>query len=113
MLDNVMTWLVTALVLLVAGWGGVQKGRADRERKRTEEAEALLSRSKVQQSIGQVADSIKDELIVSQRENIAKQKKVVQAIDELEQKENQDDKARGQEQIVNDLNVDFNSRRRP
>ena len=112
MLGNVMTWVVTVVVALLAAWGGIQKGKADRERKRAEEAEAALSRSKVQQSIGQVADRIKDELIGRQRENAKAAKDIEQRLEQIA-KEDPDEKARQQEKLVNDLNTGFNSRRRP
>ncbi|PKL14800.1 MAG: hypothetical protein CVV52_00410 [Spirochaetae bacterium HGW-Spirochaetae-8] len=82
-MDNLVMWIVAAVVAVLAGWGGAQKGKADRERRRAEEAESALSLAKVKQSIGEAADQIKDELAVKKKTNDKAKEEVIQSISDI------------------------------
>jgi len=79
MLDNVITWILTIAVALLAAWSGLLKRKVSRAEKRAMNAEAKAGQASIQESVTKVASDIKDE-ISGNKQQIDKNQKAEEAL---------------------------------
>jgi hypothetical protein len=71
------------LFLVLLSLLGIEKKKAEKERKAREEAEAQRDRLRVMDTINRAADEIKDDLASKQRQVDEKQKGVIKSISDI------------------------------
>lgn len=110
---NIIIGIATALFALLLGLLGIERRKVSRERIAKEEAESERDRLQIQFSLEQEAGKIKDTILVKQKGNEAEYGTVVQAVQDIGEKEVPDEEKRNEKaELVNGLSAGFNDRTR-
>lgn len=110
---NIIIGIAGALFALLLGLLGIERKKGSKERSAKEEAESERDRLRIQFSLEQEAGRIKDKLRLKQKGNEAELEEVVQAVQDIEDKEVPDEQKRKEKaNLVNDLTDSFNNRTR-
>jgi hypothetical protein len=108
--NNIIVWLLGALLALITGWGGLQKHNVSKAVSRAEKAECRARKAEQGLQASQITNKTKDEILADQKANREKKESVDLQISETEKKEDTDEKRKNQERIANGITDLFNAR---
>ncbi|PKL21746.1 MAG: hypothetical protein CVV48_06495 [Spirochaetae bacterium HGW-Spirochaetae-4] len=110
---NIIIGIAGALFALLLGLLGIERKKVSKERTAKEEAESERDTLRIRFSLEQEAGRIKDTLHLKQKGNEAELEEVVQAVQDIDEKEVPDaEKRKEKANLVNGLSAGFNDRTR-